>query len=159
MEQVGYLQPLLWWGNEEQDKRVRQEEQGQTIFSLFSFFLSRSNSARGEAGTLAPVETIHVQVKGIFLSQSFSVDPPETDWSKWGSWSLCSKTCGGGTQSRERDCMRELGDCMQGNSTETSSCGNNPCPGETFVMSGSMFSLEWIVFPYPQWLIINDNER
>ena len=63
MEQLGFMHPFLWWGDEEQNERMRQEEQGQTIFSLFSFLLSRSNSARGEAGPLAPVETIHVQVK------------------------------------------------------------------------------------------------
>ena len=149
MEQLGFVQPLLWWGNEEQNSRVCQEEQGHTFLSLSSFFLSRSNSARAEAGTLAPVEPIHVQVKGIFLNQSFSVDPPETDWSIWGSWSSCSETCGGGVQSRKRDCMRELGDCMQGNSTETNSCGDNPCPGETFVMSDSIFRHASVSSTYP----------
>ena len=51
-------------------------------------------------------------------------------WSAFSEWSGCSKTCGGGTQSRSRTCDGQAGDgadCV-GDATETRSCNEEACP-------------------------------
>lgn len=59
----------------------------------------------------------------------FSVDG---GWTKWGSYSPCSKTCGGGTHFRERSCTNPRpanggADCA-GSAKETSDCNTQACP-------------------------------
>ena len=54
-------------------------------------------------------------------------------WSEFGSWSGCTKTCGGGTQHRERTCNNPApengeGQNCVGQATETQTCGINSCP-------------------------------
>ncbi|KAL5271984.1 hypothetical protein ACHWQZ_G000247 [Mnemiopsis leidyi] len=53
-------------------------------------------------------------------------------WSDYGDWSSCSAKCGGGEQTRERQCnnpapQKEGADC-EGESTETRPCNQQPCP-------------------------------
>ena len=65
-----------------------------------------------------------------------SKDPVDGGWSDYGDWSACSKECGGGEQTRERECNNpapEFGgaDC-QGNSSESQACNEQPCPGLNF---------------------------
>ncbi|XP_013378635.1 SCO-spondin [Lingula anatina] len=53
-------------------------------------------------------------------------------WSEWSAWSDCSKTCGGGSQSRSRSCTSSTGvhddsDCP-GSSSETQACNTDVCP-------------------------------
>ncbi|XP_067949915.1 coadhesin-like [Watersipora subatra] len=50
-------------------------------------------------------------------------------WNTWGSWSACSVTCGGSTQTRTRTCNRPTGgaDCV-GDSSRTQICGTASCP-------------------------------
>ena len=53
-------------------------------------------------------------------------------WDAWGDWSTCSKTCGGGDQTRTRIIKQEeefLGAPCQGDKLETRSCASNQCPG------------------------------
>ena len=55
-------------------------------------------------------------------------------WSVWGSWSGCTVTCGGGSQTRTRSCTNPPpagggADC-QGISSQSQSCNNMVCPGE-----------------------------
>ncbi|XP_078600508.1 coadhesin-like [Branchiostoma floridae x Branchiostoma japonicum] len=53
-------------------------------------------------------------------------------WSPWTAWSLCDRTCGGGTETRTRTCDNPPpsnggADCV-GESTETGPCATNACP-------------------------------
>ncbi|XP_052063096.1 uncharacterized protein LOC127702834 [Mytilus californianus] len=54
-------------------------------------------------------------------------------WSTYGSWSTCSKSCGGGTRFRNRTCSNPFpsngGINCQGGALETNACGINPCLG------------------------------
>jgi len=66
-----------------------------------------------------------------------------TEWTQWSAWSSCSRTCGGGERTRERNCksiggslsikprtqLRIVNRHCRGEGTEESSCGNNQCPG------------------------------
>ena len=55
-------------------------------------------------------------------------------WGDWGSWGDCSQTCGGGTQSRSRECNNPPaangGDECPDNdpSSETQNCNTEACP-------------------------------
>ena len=57
--------------------------------------------------------------------------PPNT-WSEWSSWTECGVTCGGGRQSRTRECKtkgaREL-DCT-GLAVEIRDCNTHHCPSK-----------------------------
>ncbi|GFO24022.1 A disintegrin and metalloproteinase with thrombospondin motifs 9-like isoform x4 [Plakobranchus ocellatus] len=52
-------------------------------------------------------------------------------WSKWGFYSPCSKTCGGGTQFRERTCTDPApangGQACVGRARQTRDCNQDPC--------------------------------
>jgi len=54
-------------------------------------------------------------------------------YSSWGSWTSCTKTCGGGTKSRYRSCTNPKpangGKPCSGSSIEKPSCNTNGCPG------------------------------
>ena len=54
-------------------------------------------------------------------------------YGNWSVWTVCTKSCGGGLQSRTRDCNNpppsaKRKDC-QGPSIETRSCSNSYCEG------------------------------
>ena len=57
-------------------------------------------------------------------------------WSEWGDWSTCSKTCGGGEQSRNRECNNPVtayfGEDCDGDLEETQTCNPIECAGLTF---------------------------
>ena len=53
-------------------------------------------------------------------------------WDEWGEWSTCSKTCGGGDQTRLRMVKQKeefLGVPCEGDMSETRSCASDQCPG------------------------------
>ena len=55
------------------------------------------------------------------------------NWGDWTDSSNCTVTCAGGTKTQIRVCNNPLpanggSDCM-GNSTQTTVCNTNPCPG------------------------------
>ena len=57
----------------------------------------------------------------INLADNGSVDG---QWGDWGAWSACTKTCGGGQQTRTRECTPPSGggsDCV-GDSQQTQDC-------------------------------------
>ncbi|XP_058945107.2 coadhesin isoform X1 [Pocillopora verrucosa] len=54
-------------------------------------------------------------------------------WSCWGVWDDCSKTCGGGKQTRHRTCNNPLPasggrPCLKNGSSQTKKCNVIPCP-------------------------------
>ncbi|RUS75554.1 hypothetical protein EGW08_016679, partial [Elysia chlorotica] len=58
--------------------------------------------------------------------------PTDGEWSEWGDWTECTKTCGGGVRSRERTCTNPApdngGQECEGGPQETSICNPDPCP-------------------------------
>ena len=61
----------------------------------------------------------------------FSVDG---SWSEWRSWSVCTRSCGEGTQTRSRTCSNPRpahgGRRCLGSPAEKRSCNTNGCPGK-----------------------------
>ncbi|XP_063690486.1 uncharacterized protein LOC134823063 [Bolinopsis microptera] len=61
--------------------------------------------------------------------------PVDGGWSEYGTWSVCSKECGGGTETRNRTCTKPAplhgGTECAGNITETKSCNTQECPSCT----------------------------
>jgi len=54
-------------------------------------------------------------------------------WSEWGSWTSCSHTCGGGSQTRIRTCTNPppsgVGADCQGGNSQSQSCNTDGCTG------------------------------
>ena len=51
--------------------------------------------------------------------------------SEWSAWSECSKSCGGGTRTKSRDCVNQRdknGNPCNVDLAETETCNTNPCP-------------------------------
>uniref|UniRef100_A0A7M5US14 Hemicentin-1 n=1 Tax=Clytia hemisphaerica TaxID=252671 RepID=A0A7M5US14_9CNID len=68
---------------------------------------------------------------------------PEPYWAQWGAWSSCSNSCGKGTQTRARICMkdpRQVTTCV-GAPTQTQSCQLKPCQ-QTPVCTCQKYKLE-----------------
>ena len=58
------------------------------------------------------------------------ISAEEATWGSWNSWQDCSKTCSDGTRTRLRACMllgEPSNDCS-GDSSETETCNEGPCP-------------------------------
>lgn len=68
--------------------------------------------------------------------------PVDGKWSKWSDWEECSKTCGGGTRSRSRNCEGPFfgGKDCNGEPTETENCGETPCPVDGIFLEWSVWS-------------------
>lgn len=60
----------------------------------------------------------------LFFSDLCPVVP---SWSQWSSWSGCSETCGGGRQSRTRQCRN--GNTCSGPAVIYRDCNTQTCPG------------------------------
>ena len=58
--------------------------------------------------------------------------PRKQFFSSWGTWSGCTKSCGGGIQTRSRTCSIEPSNYMDSSRplTEQQSCNNQVCPGK-----------------------------
>merc|ERR1719265_1232740 len=59
-------------------------------------------------------------------------DPVDGGWSDFGEWSECSKSCGGGTQSRSKSCTNPApangGKDCEGEAIENRACNAQECP-------------------------------
>ena len=65
-----------------------------------------------------------------FMAVSF------TEWSAWNEWSTCSRSCCGGEQIRNRQCLSTGNDtsgCI-GDSSQVRICNTQRCPNELFVL-------------------------
>ena len=54
-------------------------------------------------------------------------------WGPYGNWSACTKSCGGGFQTRLRDIEQQAqngGEKCSEESTDLRVCAEHPCPGE-----------------------------
>jgi len=53
-------------------------------------------------------------------------------WSSWGEWSVCSQSCGGGNQTRARECNDPApsngGNDCEGEKNDSQECGKDECP-------------------------------
>ncbi|XP_022801516.1 coadhesin-like [Stylophora pistillata] len=59
--------------------------------------------------------------------------PVDGGWSSWGTWSICSLSCGSGRQTRARTCTNPSpaaggAHCVGNNSVEVQSCSTDSCP-------------------------------
>ena len=63
-------------------------------------------------------------------------------------WSSCSKTCGGGTQTKSRLCDSPLpangGNYCQGAASESRSCSNNRCGGGSVVIINNVSAIDYL---------------
>ena len=79
--------------------------------------------------------TVNIVVKCIELFDwyFFLVD---CEYSYWSEWEECSKTCGGGNQTRTRQVIREAWyggtKCSEEDKLESASCNQEPCQGNIY---------------------------
>ena len=71
-----------------------------------------------------------------YLSSNFCSFLVQGSWSSWGDYGSCSKTCGGGNKTRDRDCTALTNEASEeaphcpGDAYQTIDCNTNECPGE-----------------------------
>ena len=76
-------------------------------------------------------------------------------WGRFGSWSTCSQTCGGGIRTRQRSCDNPPpsnggADCT-GNAIRERECNTNACPGENARKTCMIFD-KLVLFVSEWWL-------
>lgn len=74
-----------------------------------------------------------LQMRDCFLREC----PVDGQWQQWNSWSSCTKTCGGGSQQRQRVCYGPFfaGEPCPGDRMEIQRCSEKRCPGKMLVLS------------------------
>uniref|UniRef100_A0A8C8GSD5 A disintegrin and metalloproteinase with thrombospondin motifs 20 n=1 Tax=Oncorhynchus tshawytscha TaxID=74940 RepID=A0A8C8GSD5_ONCTS len=69
---------------------------------------------------------------GKCVNKELDLRPVHGEWGPWGPYSVCSRTCGGGTRSTSRDCNnpepRNRGRFCVGRRMKFRSCNTEPCP-------------------------------
>ncbi|XP_062418980.1 A disintegrin and metalloproteinase with thrombospondin motifs 20-like [Pungitius pungitius] len=69
---------------------------------------------------------------GMCVNKEFDLQPVHGEWGPWGPYSVCSRSCGGGTRSTARDCNkpepRNGGKFCVGRRMKFRSCNTEPCP-------------------------------
>merc|ERR1711981_837435 len=75
--------------------------------------------------------TVGTSCKGVTVEERLCNSnpcPAEITWSIWGSWSSCTRSCGGGRSERSRSCTG--GATCSGVGVEERLCNSNTCPVE-----------------------------
>ncbi|XP_054880506.1 A disintegrin and metalloproteinase with thrombospondin motifs 20 [Poeciliopsis prolifica] len=71
---------------------------------------------------------------GMCINKELDIQPVNGEWGPWGPYSVCSRSCGGGTRSTTRDCNkpepRNGGRFCVGRRMKFRSCNTEPCPRE-----------------------------
>ncbi|XP_068458877.1 A disintegrin and metalloproteinase with thrombospondin motifs 20 [Clinocottus analis] len=69
---------------------------------------------------------------GMCVNKELDLQPVHGEWGPWGPYSVCSRSCGGGTRSNGRDCNkpepRNGGKFCVGRRMKFRSCNTEPCP-------------------------------
>nr|XP_055048355.1 A disintegrin and metalloproteinase with thrombospondin motifs 20 [Misgurnus anguillicaudatus] len=100
---------------------------------------------------------------GMCVNKEIDLKPVHGEWGPWGPYSVCSRTCGGGTRSTTRDCNkpepRNGGRFCVGRRMKFRSCNTDPCPrgqrdfreeqcaqfdGKHFNINGLPPSVRWV---------------
>uniref|UniRef100_A0A8C1ITK7 ADAM metallopeptidase with thrombospondin type 1 motif 20 n=2 Tax=Cyprinus carpio TaxID=7962 RepID=A0A8C1ITK7_CYPCA len=100
---------------------------------------------------------------GMCVNKEMDMKPVHGEWGPWGPYSVCSRTCGGGTRSTSRDCNkpepRNGGRFCVGRRMKFRSCNTDPCPrgrrdfreeqcaqfdGKHFNINGLPPSVRWV---------------
>eukprot|EP00066_Takifugu_rubripes_P016653 XP_011605919.1 PREDICTED: A disintegrin and metalloproteinase with thrombospondin motifs 20 [Takifugu rubripes] len=100
---------------------------------------------------------------GMCVNKELDLQPVHGEWGPWGPYSVCSRSCGGGTRSTSRDCNkpepRNGGRFCVGRRMKFRSCNTEPCPrgrkdfreeqcsqfdGKHFNINGLPPSVRWI---------------
>ena len=58
--------------------------------------------------------------------------PEDCVWGSWSTWSSCSNSCGGGTETRSRTKAKDQrsgGNCS-GSGSDSKTCNTQPCAGK-----------------------------
>ena len=71
-------------------------------------------------------------------------------WSGWRDWEICSVTCGGGIQNRERTCTNPPPahggkDCI-GERIISRACNEDPCPGMNKTPLPPLLCIKYLVY-------------
>lgn len=70
--------------------------------------------------------------------------PVDGKWQPWSLWSGCSKTCGGGSQQRNRVCYGPFfgGQPCPGEREEVRRCNEKRCPGQLLIVFFTFYMIQ-----------------
>ena len=71
----------------------------------------------------------------ILIRQYLFLAKVDCKWGPYGEWSACTKSCGGGFQTRLRDVEQQAfngGKQCEGESTDLRVCNEHECPGKAY---------------------------
>eukprot|EP01125_Pyxidicula_operculata_P016994 TRINITY_DN5910_c0_g2_i3.p1 TRINITY_DN5910_c0_g2~~TRINITY_DN5910_c0_g2_i3.p1 ORF type:complete len:565 (-),score=119.44 TRINITY_DN5910_c0_g2_i3:141-1835(-) len=79
-----------------------------------------------------------------FITQDCYKPCLNCSWSEWGSWSTCSKSCGGGFHTRSKSALNP-NECTTKAPTQTIVCSTNDCPEpDSFTVPETGTSFIWL---------------
>ncbi|KAL4640693.1 A disintegrin and metalloproteinase with thrombospondin motifs 20-like [Arapaima gigas] len=106
--------------------------------------------------------TMHCK-QGVCVHKEAETQPIHGHWGSWGPYSVCSRSCGGGTRTAVRDCNRPVpsngGKFCVGRRMKFRSCNTDPCPqghkgfreeqcaqfdGRHFNINGLLPTVRWV---------------